>query len=128
MAAFGVNFIGAGAVAERIITNAGSTGFNVGGSTVTTAGTVTLPTNRILKITSVISNFQGAAGIIRLRAGTALTGGLILSLFFATAGQIVMENLNNPIQIVSDETADAFVITEGGVASANETTILGKIN
>ena len=124
MGLFNVSFIGAGNVAERLVTNAG--GLNVGGSTVTTAGTITLPTNRVLRLTNMLVNFQGAAGVWRIRQ-TNLTGNLVVSLFFAAAGQQAIDRLESPLQIVSGATAGVLVVTEAGVASANEATITGKI-
>jgi hypothetical protein len=123
MALLNISAVGAGNAAERLITG---TPVSIAGGFTMTAGTVTYPVSRVSRLTNFIVWFNGAAGIWRVRQ-TNLTGTLMISLLFAAPGQIVVDRMENPLQFVSGTTAGVLVVTESGVAAANEATITGKI-
>lgn len=123
MALLNISAVGTGNAAERLITG---TPVSIAGGFTMTAGTITYPVNRVSRLTNFIVNCAGASGYWRVRQ-TNLTGTLMISLFFVAAGQIAVDRMENPIQFVSGATAGVLVITESGVAAANEATITGKI-
>lgn len=125
MAIANASLIGAGNAAERILT--GVVGAAAGGL-VLTAGTITLPAARVLRITNIIGTYRGA-GILRLRT-TNLAGTIILEVRFAADGTIIMDRLESPIQVVSPAApaaAAVVVVTEEGLF-VNSIFLSGKID
>jgi hypothetical protein len=121
MAVMNASLIGAGNVAERILT--GVVGVQQGGLTLT-AGTQTFSANRFVRISNLIMTYRGA-GIMRLRQ-TNLAGAIILEIRFAGDGTITVDRVESPIQVVSGAVAAVVVVTEEG-AFVNSIFLSGKI-
>lgn len=110
---------GSGSVAEAIVT--ATIGYAFGTGLTLTAGTLTLASGSILRISNIISTYAGA-GILRLRQ-TNLAGVIIAQIRFAAAGTIIVDRMSNPILI----NGGVVVVTEEG-NFANSMTIVGKIS
>ncbi|MGI0149744.1 MAG: hypothetical protein ACREDF_09480 [Thermoplasmata archaeon] len=122
MAIMNAQLIGAGNAAERILT--GAVGAAQGG-VVLTAGTITIPANRVVRITNLVLTYRGA-GVLRLRQ-TNLAGLIILEVRIAGDGTIIVDRVESPIQVVANAAAAVVVATEEG-AFVNSVFLSGKID